>query len=223
MVFTVLVNRVERSIGQIRLSAQKRVDVVPRVSDVQRRLDNEVHQIRQADIDDLRPGCLDGLDSGANNLVDLGAVRIAIVAEGLFQDADPGALQAVGIEILRVAAFVPGDRESARVRIFRIVTDDRVKHDRGVLDGSTHRAGGVLKYDQRRQALAADQSRRDANADEIVEARRHADRAAGIFADADRCEVGSDRGAGAGAGATRIAGQIVWIICFAGGGRIAEP
>jgi len=51
----------------------------------------------------------------------------------------------------------------------------------------------------------------------------HADRTAGVFANTDSREVGGDRRAGAGARTARIAGEIVGVLGFAAGGRIAKP
>ena len=109
MILAVLVDRIERGIGEGRPRAEEGVDVVARMGDVERRLDDEVHQIRQTDVDDFGAGRLDRGDCRAHDLVDLGAVGIVVAAEGFLEDADARALQAFGVEAVGVAALVAGD------------------------------------------------------------------------------------------------------------------
>ncbi len=223
VVLAVTVDVVERMIGHGRPRQQEGVDVVARVGDVERRLDDEVHQVRQADLHDLGAGGLHGGDGTAHDGVHGRAVGILVAAEGLLEDADAGAGEGAGIEAGGVALLVAGDRVGGGVGVLLVIADDGVEQDGRVGDRPTHRPGGILEDHQRRHAGAANQARRDPDADEVAEARRQADRAARVLTDADGGQVGRDRRAGAGAGAAGIAGYVVGVAGVSAGRRRAEP
>ena len=116
-----------------------------------------------------------------------------------------------------------GDRRGRRVWVRWVEAGDDLQEFGRVRDRTAHRAGRVLKDDERRHAGAADQPGRDLQADQVVERSGQADGTAGVFAQADGAEVGGHRGAGSATGAARVVRGVVRVFRHARFRRVAEP
>ena len=207
---------------ELRARGEKAVDVVPRVGDVQRRPLEPVRQVRDGDVNERRAGRAEGRQRFFDDGVHFCGLGIGRVAEDLAQHAEPRPLQRSSVQPFGVGN-VAGDRRGRRVGIRGVEAGDDLQQFGRIRDRAAHRAGRILKDDERRHAGAADQPGRDLQADQVVERSGQADGTAGVFAQADGAEVGGHRGTGSAARPARIVRRVIRVFRHARFRRIAEP
>ena len=168
MIVARLDDPLERLARELWARGQKAVDVVPRVGDVQRRPLEPVRQVRDGDVNERRAGRGEGRQRFFDDGVHFRGLEIGRVAEDLAQHAEPSPLQRSSVQPFGVGN-VAGDRRGRRVGIRGIEAGDDLQQFGRIRDRAAHRAGRVLKDDERRHAGAADQPGRDFQADQVVE------------------------------------------------------
>ena len=113
---------------------------------------------------------------------------------------------------MRMPSIEPGlvasgeilQRLAERRRIARVGGGERIQHQRAIFDAARHRADRIERPAEQHGAGKADAAERDLQADQAVERRGDAHRAAGVAADAGRRQPRGDGHAGA---ARRAAGH----------------
>ena len=209
--------RLQRGTGRDEL-----VDRAARMIDVERRVEDVVHQVGDLDIDEGGARAPQRAEGILDHRIDRRCIRIGRIAEGRAHDADGPAPERILVEAGDVVRL-PGDQRRRGVGIFGVEAGDDLEQLGRVGDGAAHRPGGILEDDQRRHAGPADQAGRDLEPHQVVERGRQARGAARVLAEADGAEIRGDRTPRAAARPARIALEVVGVLGLADRRAIAEP
>ena len=124
------------------ISAKIELEVLPQNQKAVRPVSQQLAQIGDRDIDDLRTLPFHLFDRAAHHRGHLGVGRVT--AEEGTEKTDAGAVQAGQLQIVGIALRDIADARSG-LRIGRVIADRRVEHDRQIGNGSGNRPGDVLR------------------------------------------------------------------------------